>query len=61
VESAGARRRLSPRDGRAARERLRARLHAPTDESGDFKTIARLGEDFGLGLRLNDEGRITLN
>jgi hypothetical protein len=27
----------------------------------DFKTLARTSEDFGLGLKLDDEGWITLS
>jgi hypothetical protein len=26
----------------------------------DFKTMVRVGEDFGLGLKLDDHGSITL-
>jgi hypothetical protein len=49
-------------------------LHEPEHESGlfeirlrgndfdldDFKTMVRVGEDFGLGLKLDDHGSITL-
>lgn len=27
----------------------------------DFKTMAKISEDFGLGLKLADDGRIALN
>jgi hypothetical protein len=51
------------------------RLHEPEDEGGlfsislpgkgfdlgDFKTMARISEDFGIGLHLGDDGRITLS
>jgi hypothetical protein len=50
------------------------KLHEPEGDDGlfrislpgagfdldDFKTMARIGEDFGIGLSLADDGRITL-
>jgi hypothetical protein len=54
---------------------LKPRLHEPEDENGvfeihldgagydldDFKTLVRVGADFGLGLKLDDRGGITLS
>jgi hypothetical protein len=51
------------------------KLHEPEQEGGlfqvslpasgfdvdDFKTMAKISEDFGLGLKLADDGRITLS
>jgi hypothetical protein len=51
------------------------RLHEPEADDGvfeislpgagfrleDFKTMARISEDFGVGLKLDDRGRITLS
>jgi hypothetical protein len=50
------------------------RFHEPEDPDGafsvsidgagfnidDFKTLVRIGEDLGVGLRLDNSGRITL-
>jgi hypothetical protein len=51
------------------------KMHEPEQEGGlfeislpgagfdlaDFKTMARISEDFGVGLKLADDGRITLS
>jgi len=54
---------------------LKPRLHEPEEEGGlfeihldgagyeldDFKTLVRVGEDFGIGLKLDDNGGVTLS
>jgi hypothetical protein len=51
------------------------KLHEPEHDDGlfqislpgagfdidDFKNMARIGEEFGIGLHLGDDGRITLS
>ncbi len=35
-------------------------LHGHDFELGDFKTMTRVAEDFGLAMGMTDDGRITL-